>query len=56
LPQALTGLVRLYKAWSKPDKAAEWQQKLADFEKEQSEAAAGDDPGAPKSEPGRTTP
>lgn len=26
-------LVRLYEAWDKPGKAAEWQQKLANFDK-----------------------
>ena len=30
---SLTRLIRLYEAWDKPDKAAEWQQKLDDFNK-----------------------
>ena len=30
---ALSALVRLYEAWDKPDKASEWQEKLAAFEK-----------------------
>ena len=28
--RAASGLVALYEAWGKPDKAAEWQKKLAD--------------------------
>ena len=38
---ALTRLVRLYEAWEKPEKAAEWQQKLDGFDKAGTEKAAG---------------
>ena len=34
---ALGRLVGLYKAWGKGGKAAEWQQKLADFDKAEAE-------------------
>jgi hypothetical protein len=32
LPPAVERLVRLYDAWGKPEKAAEWRAKLAEFE------------------------
>jgi hypothetical protein len=39
---ALQRLVRLYEAWNKPDKRAEWQQKLELFEKAQKNSSAWD--------------
>ena len=31
-PPSIERLVRLYEAWGKPDKAAEWRSKLAEIE------------------------
>jgi serine/threonine protein kinase/tetratricopeptide (TPR) repeat protein len=38
--EAITRLVRLYEAWNKPDKTAEWRKKLAAFDKTEEEQAA----------------
>jgi hypothetical protein len=35
---SLVRLTRLYQAWNEPDKAAEWQQKLDEFNKTEPEA------------------
>jgi hypothetical protein len=36
---ALERLVRLYEAWNKPDKLAEWQQKLEEFKRGESKSS-----------------
>ncbi len=44
LPPAIERLVRLYEAWGKPDKAAEWRAKLSEPDEEEIPTASQEGP------------